>query len=302
MGHIVSWAGIETNPKKVEKVLSWPRPQTVTTLQEFLGLCNYYRKFIENFSSIARPLYKLLTGIDNKNTKSRSGRNAINWTDKHEECFKNIKECLHYYPVLTYTNYTKPFKVHTDASEIGLGAVLYQDQDEGPSRVIAYASRSLMKSERRYHSPKLEFLALKWAITDQFHEYLYGGTFEVHTDNNPLTYVLTTAKLDAMGQRWVASLANYNFKVIYHSGKQNTDADTLSRILWDTEQVNATLERGLVRDCHMPYSANIMSIQPEVLPKMTNKDWIREQENDTDIKHVRDLMKSNKHLQYKCLG
>ena len=232
----------------------------MTTLWGFLGLCNYYRKFIKNFSSIARLLYKLLTGIDNNNMKSRSGRNAINWMDKHEECFKTLKNACAMTPVLAYTDYTKPFKVHTDASEIGLRAVLYQDQGEGPSRVIAYASRSLTKSGRRYNSSKLEFLALKWAIMDQFHEYLYGGTFEVHTDNNPLTYVLTTAKLDAMGQRWVAALANYNFKIIYRSGKQNTDADTLSRIPWDTEQVNATLERGLVGDCHMPYSANIMSI------------------------------------------
>ena len=232
----------------------------VTALWGFLGLCNYYRKFIENFSSIARPLYKLLTGIDNKNMKSRGGRNTINWMDEHEECFKTLKNACAMTPVLTYANCTKPFKVHTDASEIGLEAVLYQDQNEGPSRVIAYASRSLMKSERRYHSSKLEFRALKWAIMDQFHEYLYSGTFEVHMDNNPLTYVLTTAKLDAMGQRWVTALANYNFKVIYCSGKQNTDADTLSRIPWDTEQVNATLERGFVRDCHMPYSANIMSL------------------------------------------
>ena len=118
-------------------------------------------------------------------------------------------------PVLAYADYTKTFKVHTDASEEGLGAVLYQIQDDGTSRVIAYASRSLKKSEQKYHSSKLEFLALKWAITDRFHEYLYGGTFEVHTDNNPLTYILMTAKLDAIGQRWIASLANYNFTIQY---------------------------------------------------------------------------------------
>ena len=131
-----------------------------------------------------------------------------------------------------------------------MGTVLYQDQDDETTRVIAYASRSLKKSERRYHSSKLEFLALKWAITDQFHEYLHGGTFEVHTDNNPLTYVLTTAKLDAMGQRWVASLANYNFTIQYCSGKQNIDVDALSRIPWDIESMNdpvlikSTLVRG----------------------------------------------------------
>ena len=90
-------------------------------------------------------------------------------------------------PVLAYTDYTKPFKVHTDASADGLGAVLYQEQDDGKDHVIAYASRSLKKSERKYYSSKLKFLALKWAIADRFHKYLYGGTFAVHTDNNPLT-------------------------------------------------------------------------------------------------------------------
>ena len=141
-------------------------------------------------------------------------------------------------PILAFTDYTKPFKVHTDASEDGLSAILYQTQDDGTDRVIAYTSHSLKKSERKYHSSKLEFLALKWAITDQFHEYLYGGTFEVHLDNNPFTYVSTTAKLDATGQRWVASLANYNFMITYCSSKHNVDADALSRIPWNIETTN----------------------------------------------------------------
>ena len=125
---------------------------------------------------------------------------------------------------MAYTDYSKPFIIHTDVSKIGLGAILYQEQAEGTPRVIAYTSHSLSKAEKKYHSSKLEFLALKWAITKQFHEYLYGGTFEVHSDNNPLTYVLTMAKLDATGQRWVAALANY-FKINYHGGKQNVDAN-----------------------------------------------------------------------------
>ena len=97
---------------------------------------------------------------------------------------------------------------------MALGEVLYQEKDDGTTRVIAYASRSLCKSERRYHSSKFEFLTLKWSICERFHEYLYGGEFKVHVDDNPLTYVLTTAKLDATGQRWVASLANYDFKIL----------------------------------------------------------------------------------------
>ena len=105
----------------------------------------------------------------------------------------------------------KAFQLQTDASDLGLGAVLYQNDDSGHQRVIAYASCSLSNTGRNYPAHELEFLALKWAVTDRFHEYLYGGQFAVYTDNNPLTYILTSAKLDAMGQRWVTSLANYNF-------------------------------------------------------------------------------------------
>ena len=97
-------------------------------------------------------------------------------------------------------------------------------------RVIAYASRSLSHTEHNYPAHELEFLALKWVITDRFHEYLYDGQFDVYMDNNPLTYILTSAKLDAMGQRRVASLANYNFQIFYKTGKTNVEADALSHI------------------------------------------------------------------------
>ena len=130
-------------------------------------------------------------------------------------------------PIIAYADFGKPFKLHTDVSVVGLGAVLYQVQD-GVEKVISYASQSLTKSEAKYSVYKLEFLCLKWAITDQFYEYLYGNTFDVYTDNNPLTYVLTTAKLDAMGHRWIAGLANYNFHIHYKSGKSNVEADGLS--------------------------------------------------------------------------
>ena len=114
---------------------------------------------------------------------------------------------------------------------MGLDAVLYQVH-KGIEKVISYANRSLTQSETKYPVHKLEFLCLKWAITEQFYEYLYGHTFDVYTDNNPLTYVLTTAKLDATGHRWVASVANYNFHLHYHSRRSNVEADALSRINW----------------------------------------------------------------------
>ena len=122
-----------------------------------------------------------------------------------------------------YTNFgiwgfQENIRLHTGASILGLGAVLYQEQD-GVEKVISYVSWSLSKSKSKYPVDKLEFLGLKWAITDQFHEYLYGNTFNIYTDNNPLTYVLSTAKLDAMGHRWITGLANYNFISIISLGR-----------------------------------------------------------------------------------
>ena len=132
-------------------------------------------------------------------------------------------------PVRAYADYSKHFKIHTYASTTGLGAVLYQNQD-GIERVVAYSCGSLKPSEKKYLAHKLEFLALKWAITEKFHDYLYGATFSVVRDNNPLTYDFTTAKLDATCQRWLAKLSNYSCTIIYRSGRQNLDADGLSRI------------------------------------------------------------------------
>ena len=106
--------------------------------------------------------------------------------------------------------------------------LVYQKQD-GVDKVISYASRGLRPTEKNYSAYKLEFLALKWAITDEFHDYLYGNTFDVYTDNNPLTYVLSKAKLDATGHRWLAALSTYNFTINYNPGKSNSDADGLSR-------------------------------------------------------------------------
>ena len=122
--------------------------------------------------------------------------------------------------------------LHSDACGSGLGAVLYQTCKDGTDAVIAYASRSLSKAESHYLAHRLEFLAPKWAVFEKFHEYLYGSIFYVYTDNHPLTYVLTTAKLDAASHCWVASLANYNFQLYYQARKTNIDADTLSRVSW----------------------------------------------------------------------
>ena len=119
--------------------------------------------------------------------------------------------------------------------------MLYQGQ-QGFKRIISYASRGLTKSEKRYPPHKLEFLALKWAVSDKFKDYLYGSNFTVLTDNNPMTYVLTTAKLDATGHRWLAALTAFNFNIVYRPGKKNGDADGLSRLPQPTDKDSTNRE------------------------------------------------------------
>ena len=224
LGHIVSEHGIAIDPKKVKAIQLWLRPETVTQVRKFTGLTNYYRKFIHNYAKVAKPLHQLVSG---NNAKLKC--TMVVWMDECEESFRKLKELCSNTPVLAYPDYMKKFKLYKDVSESGLGAVLAQVKEDGKERPIAYASRTLSKSEQM----KLEFLALKWSITDQFHEYLYGGTFDVYTDNNPLTSILTSAKLDAIGQCWVASLGCYNFSLHYNPGRHNMVADSLYRIPWE---------------------------------------------------------------------
>ena len=119
----------------------------------------------------------------------------VDWTPECQLAFDQLKDLCTSTPILAYADHKKPFQLQTDASDLGLGAVLYKVNDNKHQRVIAYASHSLSNTERNYLAHKLEFLVLKWAVMDRFHEYLYGGQFDVYTDKNPLTYILTSAKL-----------------------------------------------------------------------------------------------------------
>ena len=157
----------------------------------------------------------------------------IFWANSHQEALEYLIDCLTKPPVMAYPDFSSLFIFHTDVSEVGLGAVLYQRQNGKPP-VIAYGSSTLTPAEKNYHhhSGKLEFLALKWAVCDPFCDYLYyAPTFTVYTDNNPLTY----AKLNATGLQWVEELADFNFNIKYRLGKVHKDADTLSRMPLDFE-------------------------------------------------------------------
>ena len=215
LGHVVSEVGIHTFPNKIDAIQNWPFLNNVREVRCFLGFVCYYRRFIKGFASIVRPLNDLLVGqVTNQKARKKNSlkRVPFKWASVQQESFETFIDRLSNPPVLAYAEYSLHFKVHTDASVNGLGAVLYQNQTN-KERVIAYARGSLKPSERNYPAHKLEFLALKWAVCEKFQDYLYGSQFEVITDINLLIYGLTTAKLDTTGQRWVAALSGYKFLI-----------------------------------------------------------------------------------------
>ena len=257
LGHIVSSKGIETDPKKVEAVKNWTVPKKVTDVRSFLGFTNYYGRFIKGYAKVAKPLNTLVSG-NNANRK----KTPIKWTEECQAAFDKLKELCTSTPILAYANYKKPFKLQTDASDFGLGAVLYQQDDNNRKRVIAFASRSLSNTEKNY------------------------------TDNNPLTYILTSAKLDATGQRWVASLANYDFRIFYKSGKTNIEANALSRIPRDGHAmlINPTVKAIMAAipytdwsDYNLCPSDIVCKSTQMAVHKKSRDDWKIEQENDPII-------------------
>ena len=256
LGHILSKEGLATDPEKIRAVKDFPRPKTQTDVRSFLGLCNYYRKFISNFSKTANPLHALL---QKPRTKGSNSKVKVTWNEDCEVAFQSLKHALSTTPVLAFADFSKPFILEIDTSLEGIGAVLNQEID-GKKKVVAYASRGLKGSERNmkgYSSRKLELLGLKWAVTEKFRSYLLGANFTIVTDNNPLSHIQKSkkTKLSATEQRWVGELAAFNFDIQYRSGKTNQNADALSRNPVDsseTDDVDVTVEIQAVRASVVP--------------------------------------------------
>ena len=295
LGHIVSQDGIRTDPEKTSAVRDWPVPTSVKQLRSFLGFLGFYRRFIRNFSRIAQPLQDLL-----KKPTAESPR-SFTWNSIHQTAFDSLKQSLCSAPVLAFADFQRPFILHTDASSSGLGAILYQEMN-GQERPIAFASRSLSPSEKNYPTHKQEFLALKWAISDKFRDYLLHSNFVVRTDNNPLTYILTSAKLDATGQRWVAELAQFNFSIVYRSGRENIDADILSRLpsSCNKEVISPEVVSAL---CHSPNQTawvhalqlgNVPHLPCDSATTLSSPDWKTEQRKDAAVSSIIHVLEGKK--------
>ena len=225
LGHKVSAARMELGTEGLKGIVEIVPPATYTQVRKFLGAMGYFRRFIKGYTRIAKPLNNLLQG---ENSKLKS--HLVGLQPDALTAFQELKmKCL-MAPVLAFTDFKKPFLLETNALIEGLGAVLSQKQDDSRYHLVAYASCGLKGGELKYHNSKLEFLALKWAVTEQFREYLQYQPFLVRTDNNPLTYVMMTPNLDAIGHRWVAAMAGYNFEIEYVCGTDNKVANALSCI------------------------------------------------------------------------
>ena len=267
LGRLVSAEGYRADPEDVKALQKFREPpKTVGDVRSLLGFLGYYRSYVRDFAKKLKPVYDLLK-FDEKASPAKSGKSVQNkgydkkkpivWNSDLQARVDDVIDTLQSPEVMAFPDFDSPFIVNTDASGVGLGAVLYQKQgEEKLNRVISYASRTLTNAERNYHlhSGKLEFLALKWAVTEKFADYLgHGAQSVIYTDNNPLTYVMTSAKLNATGMRWVADLAGYDFELKYRPGKSNNDADGLSR-----NPIPNDLDT-LERECTATCDKNILS-------------------------------------------
>ena len=212
LGHVVSKQGIAVDPAKVEAVMNWERPTSVTEIRSFLGLAGYYRRFIKGFSQLALPLTKL----------TRKDTPFI-WTPECEESFQALKHRLTTAPVLVLPEPSESFEVYCNASLKGLGCVLMQHQN-----VVAYASRQLRPHEMNYPTHDLELAAVVFALKIWRH-YLYGVKFHVFSDHKSLKYLFEQKELNMCQRRWMELLKDYDFELNYHPGKANVVADALSR-------------------------------------------------------------------------
>ncbi|GJU23375.1 putative nucleotidyltransferase, ribonuclease H [Tanacetum coccineum] len=242
LGHVIDSEGIHVDPAKIESIKDWESPKTPTEIRQFLGLAGYYRRFIEGFSKIAKPMTKLTQ----KSVK-------FNWGEKEETAFQTLKQKLCSAPILALPEGSENFVVYCDASHKGLGAVLMQKE-----KVIAYASRQLKIHEKNYTTHDLELGAVVFALK-MWRHYLYGTKCVVYTDHKSLQHILDQKELNMRQRRWLELLSDYDCELRYHPGKANVVADALSR----KSRPKPLRVRALVMTIGLNLPARILNAQVE---------------------------------------
>ncbi|KAI5716006.1 hypothetical protein M8J77_025889 [Diaphorina citri] len=249
LGHVISSEGAKPNPEKLRCIEKYPIPRTTTQIKSFLGLVGYYRKYIKDFAKVAKPLTACLKKdaiIDIKDIA-------------YNEAFHSLKSALMNEPVLKYPNFSKQFTLTTDASNFAIGAVLSQD-----NHPIAYASRTLNEHEKNYSTIEKELLAIVWA-TKHYRPYLFGQKFKIITDHRPLTWLINLKEPSSKLVRWRLKLEEYDYEIEYKPGKQNSNADALSRIEIHNDELIVDNEDAM--DCE---TINTAAADPEAMSQSQN--------------------------------
>lgn len=231
LGHVVTPDGVKPNPDKIKTIQNWPLPKNETELRGFLGTLGYYRRFIKDFARIIKPLTNRLR----KNEKIQHDKEFV-------ETFEKCKQLLTSSLILQYPDFSQPFVLTTDASNFALGAVLSQGII-GKDRPVAFASRTLTKTEENYSTIEKELLAIVWACK-YFRPYLFGRKFTLYTDHKPLSYVFNLKDPSSKLVRWRLALEEFDYEPKYREGKQNVVADALSRIKHEINNSDAATQNS----------------------------------------------------------
>lgn len=257
LGFVVNENGLKTSPDKIESMLKFPIPTTTTEIKRFLGLCSWYRRFIKDFASLVSPINDLL--------KKRKKNKPIEWNERADGAINELKQRLISAPVLVSPDFKREFKIQCDASNFGLGAVLTQDFEDG-EKVIAFASRSLTNSERKYSATEKECLAIIFAV-EKFRMYIEGTKFTVITDHYSLLWLKELKNPTARLARWALKLDEYDMQIVHRKGKANIVPDALSRAVND-EDVKVCTFSTMLKDGWYTKQTSKISKNPERYP-----DW-----------------------------
>jgi hypothetical protein len=278
LGHVISAGGVSVDPDKVRDVLNWMPPTNVSEIQTFLGLVGYYRRFIQDFSKIAKPMTQLL----------EKGK-VFKWTQDCQAGFEELKKHLTTTPVLILPDLSKKFDIYCDASRQGLGCVLMQD-----GQVISYVSHQLRNHEENYPTHDLELAAVVHALKIWSH-YLIGDRCEIYMDHKSIKYIFTQTDLSLRQRRWLELIKDCDVGINYHSGKANIVADSLSHKKYHNTTFSRSMRPKLCREIRYLNlaMANEAVMAVEVEPTL-EAEIRKAQLEDEKLKEIRHLIKENK--------
>ena len=246
LGHIVSDQGLKPDPAKVAAIKSIPVPTTVKQLQSFLGMTNYYRKFVSQYSEHALPLTSLVKG---KNIKGKKSSPTITWNDEADKAFNYLKTKLSEDIILQYPDFSKPFELACDASDYCFGGSLSQRDDEGNSRPLLYYSAKFSPVQLNYSTIEKECFSIIYGLRIS-RPIVFGYHITVTTDHSPLTWLLSKSRVRGRLSRWQLEVCEYNLTLHHISGKKNYVADFLSRVdVNDSEMDEIPIISSIFSDC-----------------------------------------------------